>query len=87
MSTRVRSAARAVKVTSTSLVLLGSVSTCQWGLMSQVEHEPLGRFVSQDAGPAALAAIGAAIDDVAPDVGLDDRLSDGVPGAGCDRQA
>src|SRR5680860_860126 len=41
------------------------------------EHEPGMRFVGQHACPAAFAAVGAAVDDVAPDVGLHDGLGDG----------
>jgi hypothetical protein len=38
------------------------------------EADPGGRLVGQDPGPPALAAVGAAVDDVAADVRLEDHL-------------
>jgi hypothetical protein len=70
----VRSGVSAVKWTSTSLAFSRSVSICHWGLMSQLD--PIGRLVGQHARPAALAAVDAAVVDVAARARLEHGLGD-----------
>ena len=64
----------AVKVISTSLARSGSVSICHCRLMSQLKHDAVRRVVGQYPGPAALAAVDAAVDDVAADERLEHHL-------------
>ena len=63
-----------MKAISTSLVRSGSVSICQRVLMSQLKHDPVRRLVGEHPRPPALAAVDAAVDDVAADERLEHHL-------------
>ena len=56
-----------------SLTFSGSVSICQVGPMFQVSSDPLRRLVGEDARPPALAAVGAAVVEVAAGERLEDQ--------------
>src|SRR4051794_9239818 len=75
-STRVRDGPSAVKRTSISLVFEGSVSSVHCRLMSQLDDEALGRVEGEHARPAALAAVDAAVEDVAAHARLEDHLGE-----------